>query len=476
MNRLLLSSLLFALLAAPLRAEEARWIRYPALSPDGTKVVFSHRGDLWIVPRDGGEARPLTTHVGYEKFPVWSPDSKWIAFASDRFGNFDLFYVSADGGPSKRLTFHSATDRPACFSRDGKHLLFTSSRQDAPQASLGTTFLSELYSVSLEGGRPSQLCTTPTEAAQLSPDGRHIAYQDLKGYESYWRKHHVSSVARDIWIWNRESGKHRKITTFRGEDRNPVWAPDGKQLFFLSESAGTFNVWMLAAPFDGEPVQITRHTPHPVRFLSAADDGTLCYGYNGELWLRPKGGESRRVNVTVRASERENSERPEVLRKGATGFSVSPNGKEIAFVVRGEVFVTSVEHGTTRRITDSGTARGTSSRPRFSARRNSTSFARRCSRRSLCWWGPTRPSSPFCRPVDGASPICTTATRSACSICAPARRRPWFPRTATTPTPTATSTMSGPRTASGSRSAFWGTGAGSTTSALQTSHPARSST
>jgi len=170
----------------------AMWIRYPAISPDGTQICFEWKGDLWIVPTAGGAARQLTVHEAFDRTPVWSPDGKTIAFASDRFGNFDVFTVPAKGGPATRLTFHSSADFPNSFTPDGKSVVFTSTRLDAPAAMLPTTFLPELYSVPLTGGRAKQILTTPAELAVFSKDGKLVAYQDRKGYENYWRKHHRS--------------------------------------------------------------------------------------------------------------------------------------------------------------------------------------------------------------------------------------------------------------------------------------------
>ena len=138
MQRWLLATGLLLGFAASAAAGEAKWIRYPAISPDGTRIAFSTKGDLWVVSVDGGEARPLTSHTGYEKMPVWSPDGQWIAFASDRHGNFDVFVVASAGGRARRLTFHSAADLPSDFTRDGKNVLFSSTRLDAPSAIIGT--------------------------------------------------------------------------------------------------------------------------------------------------------------------------------------------------------------------------------------------------------------------------------------------------------------------------------------------------
>ncbi len=329
-------------------AEEATWVRYPVLSPDGQRIVFTYRGDLWTVPVVGGEAARLTSHEGVETRPVWSHDGTRIAFASDRHGDFDVFVVPSTGGRAVRLTWHSAADFPCDFDEADTRVLFTSARQDAVEALLPSHRIPELWSVPVEGGRPRRELTTPAAWARVSPDGKRLAYEDRKGYENTWRKHHVSPVARDVWIYDRETGHHRRLTDFGGEDRNPVWLPDGTSIAYLSERDGSFNVYREGP--DGRE-QLTSHDTNPVRFLSAARDGTLGYGWNGTVWVRPPEGPSRRVPILVATDDRKNDIERETLEGEATDMAVSPDGEEVAFVVHGEVFVASVEYGATKRIT-----------------------------------------------------------------------------------------------------------------------------
>ncbi len=335
-------------------AETALWLRYPAISPDGGSIVFSYRGDLWRVPSNGGQAVQLTVHAAHEFAPVWSPDGSRIAFASDRYGNYDVFVMSADGGAATRLTFHSAGDLPTSFTPDGANVLFASSRLDARSCvQYPTGAQPELYRIALEGGMPVQVLSTPAMHAVWDTAGERLAYSDRKGYEDEWRKHDDSSFARDVWIYDAESGQHTRLTDFGADDRSPVWAPGGDALYYLSERDGTFNVWKLSLTDGSEPEQVTFHDTHPVRFLSISGSGDLSYAWDGSIYVRPAGSpESRPIEITTAADSRHNEIEYTDVARSITEFDLSPDGKEIAFIARGEVFVTSADHSDTRRITD----------------------------------------------------------------------------------------------------------------------------
>ena len=285
---------LCSILAAvgPASADDAaQWLRYPTISPDGQTVVFSARGDLWRVPSSGGQATQLTVHEAHDFMPVWSPDGSKIAFASDRYGNFDIFVMPANGGTATRLTFHSADDFTASFTPDGQRLLFSSGRLDA-QAMVGYPRRGaqpELYSVALTGGMPKQVLTTPAIYAVWDSAGARMIYSDDKALETDWRKHDNSSFARDVWIYDAASKQHTRLTEFGADDRQPVWAPGEDAIYYLSERDGSFNVWTLALTESAQPVQVTDHDTHPVRFLSISHSGDLCYGYDGAIYVRPAG-------------------------------------------------------------------------------------------------------------------------------------------------------------------------------------------
>lgn len=341
--------------AVPAAATQpALWLRYPAISPDGTTIAFSYHGDLWTVPVDGGRAVPLTMHEAYDWQPVWSPDGSMIAFASDRYGNDDVFVVPAAGGVATRLTFHSADDVPSSFTPDGRAVLFSSGRLDAasnvqyPRNSAQP----ELYAVAVDGGMPTRVLTTPALDAVWDRAGTRLAYADLKGLEDEWRKHDSSSFARDVWMYEPATGHHTRLTELGWDDRQPRWAPDGASLYYLSERSGSFNVWRLGLDDPAHPVQVTRHSDSPVRFVSVSDAGDLCYAFDGRLWVQPAGAEeSHAIEVVAPADAQHNAEEWLDVADRVTEFELSPDGDEIAFIARGEVFVTSAKFAATRRIT-----------------------------------------------------------------------------------------------------------------------------
>ena len=144
MKRLLSLIVLFSALTAG--AENASWLRYPSISPDGKTVAFSYKGDIYTVSSEGGQAKQITSNKSYDYSPIWSPDSKTIAFASDRYGNFDIYTVSVNGGSPKRITTHSAKETPWTFTPDGKRILFSAVIQDpAESAVFPKASMSELY-------------------------------------------------------------------------------------------------------------------------------------------------------------------------------------------------------------------------------------------------------------------------------------------------------------------------------------------
>ena len=346
--------LFIALLAASIQlSAQPLWMRDNVISPKGDKIAFCYKGDIYVVNTNGGKAQQLTTTTAYETSPIWSPDGKTLAFATDRNGNFDIYTVGVEGGVPNRITTNSASEMPMAFSPDGKEVYFTAQIQKAAEnVQFATGWITELYKVSTEGGRPEQVVAVPVCSMSFDKDGQSFLYYDRKGSENVWRKHHVSSVARDVVYYNAKKKTHTILTTNVGEDRDPCYLPGYQEVVFLSErNNGNFNVYKAPVNNMENVEQVSHFATHPVRFLSVANDGLLCYSFMGEIYTQRIGGEPQKVNIQII-----NDQEPEQLVKqdfrGMGDFALSDDGKLIAFVSRGEIFVTGVdEYATTKQIT-----------------------------------------------------------------------------------------------------------------------------
>ena len=348
MKKIFLSAALLAASLASFAQQNPLWMRYPAISPDGSTIVFAYKGDIYSVPSQGGEARQLTTNAAFDSYPIWSPDGKKIAFASNREGSMDVYVINANGGAPTRLTTNSGSELPVAF-KDNDHVLFSANVMPTAQSNLfASREFSQVYEVSTQGGRPKLYSVLPMENISINAKGQ-VLYHDCKGYEDKWRKHHTSPITRDIWML--DGGKYQKLTSFKGEDRNPVWAQDGQSFYYLSEQNGSFNVYHRNVA-SGKDTQVTHNQKNPIRFLTSSQSGLLCYGYDGEIYTVKEGAEPQKVNISITTDNAEPSLVRQIRSNGATEIALSPSGKEVAFVMHGDVYVTSVDYKTTKCITD----------------------------------------------------------------------------------------------------------------------------
>lgn len=346
MNKLILATLLGAYGLAAQAQDNPLWMRHPAISPNGKTIAFSYQGDIFTVPSSGGTAKQITSNAAFDSYPVWSPDGNHIAFASNREGSIDVWVMDANGGIPKRVTTNSGSEYPLRW-KDNYTIMFKASIMPTAKSIIFAGSYPQVYTVGMDGGRPKLFSDITMDALDINASGD-VLYIDRKGYEDEWRKHHRSPITRDVWLKSGDS--FRKLTTFDGEDRDPVWASDGKSFYYLSEQSGTLNVYHRT--LDGKETQITNHEKNPVRFLSAATDGTLCYGYDGEIYTVRKGGQPQKTAIRIAADTEGKELIRQIRNSGAYNIKLSPNGKEIGFVMHGDVYVTSIEYRTTKQITN----------------------------------------------------------------------------------------------------------------------------
>ena len=349
------------MLAASMSAQDSPlWLRRNAISPDGKEIAFTYKGDIYIVESEGGRARQITTNSAYDSNPFWAEDGESIIFSSYREGSKDIYRVSAKGGVPTRLTSHTGNETPMAVMPDGSVIFSAAIQQDVNYGDFPGG--SQLYQIGPDGGRPEHVTSLQIGSLSVRTD-KGVLYEDYKGYEDPWRKHHTSSVTRDIWMYvpSEDSsdklsinvdGTFTKLTSFNGEDRNPVLHGDNT-LYYLSEQDGTSNVYKIESLADKTaPKQITFYKGNPVRHLTVSRNGVLCYSYDGELYTLKPGSEPAKVKIEILTDQIEKNVVERTMTSGATDMAVSPNGKEVALVLRGDVFVTSVDHRTTKRITN----------------------------------------------------------------------------------------------------------------------------
>ena len=344
MRPIILSCLLSVLAAAPAAADEARLLREPDVS--GAHVAFVHANDIWIAPRDGGEARRLTTFVGEETDPHFSPDGTRVAFSGEYDGNVDVYVVPVDGGEPARLTWHPGPDQARGWTPDGQAVVFASGRDGAPRPA------PRLWMIDLQGGLPVALALPRAEDGDFGPDGRRLAYQLVEPWDLEWRNYR-GGQAQPIRVIDLETLDVVRLPWDGSNDLSPAWV--GDTLFFLSDRDWAMNVYAWD-PATGELTQRTHFEEFDCKRLSGGD-GRLVFENGGRLWtLDAAGGEPRQVPVTLSGdfpwARPHWVEAADLIR----GAGLSPTARRAVFEARGEIFTVPAEKGDVRNLTRSSGA------------------------------------------------------------------------------------------------------------------------
>lgn len=336
-------------------AEECRLMRFPDIYQD--KIVFVYAGDLWLSPSAGGIARRLTTHIGMELFPQFSPDGKMIAFSGQYDGNTDVYVIPSEGGEPRRLTYRPGfenlpdrfgfDDMVLGWHPDGDRILFRSWRQSY------NSWFQNLFLISVKGGLPEKLPLPEAGLTSFSPEGTKIAYNRIFRNLRTWKRYQ-GGLAQDVWIYDLEKNTVERITDYEGTDTSPMW--HDKRIYFVSDRDHTANIFCY--DLDSRKIRkITRHDEYDVKWPGLGPK-SIVYENGGYLYVLDLKTEQTK-KITVEIPDDRVLTRPEFVsvKDYVTDYSLSPDGKRALFVARGDVFTVPAERGNTRNLTNTSGAR-----------------------------------------------------------------------------------------------------------------------
>ncbi len=351
---LALTGVVFLLAPLPAPAQEVpaprpiRFARHPSLSPDGRQIAFSYLGDLWTVDSAGGTAARVTIHEAHDQLPAFSPDGRWLAFSSKREGNYVVWVIPSVGGPARQLTFHSADDQVNGWTPDGTQILFASNRE--------TTRTTALYTVEIKTGASRLVARDdfPLNNGRISPDGEWVAA--TRG-GTWSRRGYRGSASGDLMLFPLAGGPGRWLTRNPENQRWPLFSRDGRQVYFASDHEGAANLYRMpveSSPAGPPPVPVTRHRDGSLYYPTLSGNSErIVYERNFGLWtLNARGGEPRELRILAPSDDRTNPRRLQTFAAGAQAARLSPDGKQVAIIIRGELWVQPVAGGDAIRLSD----------------------------------------------------------------------------------------------------------------------------
>ncbi|MFT3685351.1 MAG: PDZ domain-containing protein [Phycisphaerales bacterium] len=324
-------------------------LRWPDVSK--THIVFSYANDLWIVPKAGGAAQPLSTAPGQERLPRFSPDGRTVAFVGNYEGNWDLYTLPINGGSATRVTYHPSPETLADWTPDGKLLYLTN-------GFAGLARQTQLWTIGATGGLPEKLPVPYGGFGSISPDGEWLAYTPHSTDTRTWKRYR-GGMATDVWLFNLKNNTSKKITDWEGTDTIPMWVPGGKgdKVYYISDAGPEhrLNVWSYTVS-SGERAQVTKFADDDVKWPSIGPgdngEGEIVFQLGSQLrLLNLKSGESKVVNVTVPGDKPAVRARQVDAARNVTGASLSPTGKRVVVEARGDVWTLPGKEGVTRNLT-----------------------------------------------------------------------------------------------------------------------------
>lgn len=349
-----------ALLLPAVASAQVKLLRHPTYSKG--KVAFSYLGDIWIAGENGAGALRLTDNKARDQFPRFSPDGQWIAFSSNRDGNYDVYLVAVNGGKPRQLTFNTADDNVVGWTPDGKKIIFSSTRGNGVFPSVAT-----LWEISPEGGIEAPVKTDWGAWASYSPDGAKLAF--TRHPATWSRKHYRGSYAADLWVQDLDSQKftHLGDPDYKGNMLWPMYAAGG-EIYFVSNELpdektlkpgspevmkSVNNIWKISDK-GGRPVQVTHHADGNLFFPSISADGkTIVYEDNFGLWkLDTATGKDSEIRIEIKSDSKENDTELVTLTNTAEAFNLSPSNKRAVIAAHGEIFTIATDRGEPQRVTE----------------------------------------------------------------------------------------------------------------------------
>ncbi|MEL6560961.1 MAG: S41 family peptidase [Bacteroidota bacterium] len=338
--------LLFAIMATLYASSYGQFlVRTPSVSPDGSMIAYSLQGDIWTMEVSSGDIQRLTIHEAYESNPIWNDAGDQIAFTSNRAGNNDIYTIPAKGGQPNRITYHATADR--AWDWTGDKIYFTTNR-----AFKQIEWNSEIYQVSASGGTPERILSDFGDMPFASKNSNLIAVS--RGSCRTSREDYNGPADLDVWVYNQSADKYYAITDNSVNDYQSDWTNDGS-LYFLSARSGRYNIYKQAIGKNGEksgdPTQLTKFTDDGIRFFDVSDDGSqIVFTRKDGLFLMDVATANiKAVNVSA-TDYRFDPIESKTFSNNISEYELSPNGKKIASVIRGEVFVTLTDKEKSRAI------------------------------------------------------------------------------------------------------------------------------
>lgn len=327
------------LTAATMAWAEPAYIRQPDLH--GNQLVFCAESDLWLAAADGSGARRLTTHVGAEVMPAFSPDGRWIAFTATYDGNDDVYVIPVEGGQPQRLTWHPGADAVIDWTPDGSKVIFRSMRASP----VGGT---HLFTVDLEGGDAEELPLGWASRIAMDPASGRWAFTRNNRENRPWKRYRGGWTS-DIWVGDPDKADFQAITEFKGMDHFPMWS--GGRVWFLSDKGGTSNLWSIA-PDGTDRRQHTEFDTWDIRWPAMSDDGRIVFTKAADVWVfDPAADKAERLSVDLGSELTLTRNRYPRAGSNISEIAINPEGDRLAVVARGEIFSVPVEEGVTLPVT-----------------------------------------------------------------------------------------------------------------------------